>query len=179
MAQSLPSFYHRSKLCDGGSRLSTTVVKAARRSEQKPRKTKLQTNSGSSTKGFGAARKEESWRCVENCGACCKLAKGPAFATPEEIFTDPADIEHYRSLIGPDGWCIHFDKSTRSCSIYSDRPYFCRAEPDIFEFLYGIDKKKFNKEACNCCRDSIKAIYGSNSDELKTFNRAVRSSDPA
>lgn len=45
-----------------------------------------------STKGFVAGRKE-LWRCVENCGACCKLAKGPAFATPEEIFTDPSDIE--------------------------------------------------------------------------------------
>lgn len=32
--------------------------------------------------------------------------------------------------------------------IISDRPYFCRVEPDIFETLYGISKKKFNKEAC-------------------------------
>lgn len=29
-----------------------------------------------------------------------------------------------------------------------DRPYFCRVEPAIFETLYGIEKKKFNKEAC-------------------------------
>ncbi|XP_021621037.1 uncharacterized protein LOC110621191 isoform X2 [Manihot esculenta] len=65
-----------------------------------------------------AKTNEQLWRCVEACGACCKLAKGPSFATPEEIFTDPSDIELYRSLIGPDGWCIHFDKSTRKCSIY-------------------------------------------------------------
>lgn len=30
----------------------------------------------------------------------------------------------------------------------SERPFFCRVEPDVFDTLYGIDKKKFNKEAC-------------------------------
>ncbi|KAI3771506.1 hypothetical protein L6452_02671 [Arctium lappa] len=40
-------------------------------------------------------------------------------------------------------------KSTRTCSIYADRPYFCRVESDVFEALYGIDKRKFNKEACS------------------------------
>lgn len=30
----------------------------------------------------------------------------------------------------------------------ADRPYFCRVEPDVFESLFGINKKKFNKEAC-------------------------------
>ncbi|KAK2984007.1 hypothetical protein RJ640_024221 [Escallonia rubra] len=56
-----------------------------------------------------------------------------------------------------------------------DRPYFCRVEPEIFQDLYGIDKKKFNKEACSCCVDTIKAIYGSQSQELDKFNHAIRS----
>ena len=43
--------------------------------------------------GFGGERKEELWRCVEGCGAYCKLNKGPSFATPEEIFNDPSDIQ--------------------------------------------------------------------------------------
>lgn len=79
-------------------------------------------------------------------------------------------------MIGPEGWCVHFERNTRTCSIYAgellflvsclefwsvigelfelfsfvvvDRPYFCRVEPDIFEQLYGFEKKKFNKEAC-------------------------------
>ncbi|XP_057972069.1 uncharacterized protein LOC131160418 [Malania oleifera] len=125
--------------------------------------------------GFSGRGKEQVWKCVEGCGACCKLDKGPAFATPEEIFHDPSDVQLFRSLIGPDGWCVHFEKSTRRCSIYADRPYFCRVEPDIFKNLYGIEKKKFNKEACSCCRDTIKAIYGSQSIELDNFNRATRS----
>lgn len=48
---------------------------------------------GSSVAGFGGRKIEPVWRCVEGCGACCKLDKGPAFATPEEIFEDPRDVE--------------------------------------------------------------------------------------
>jgi len=45
--------------------------------------------------GFGdkEQRKEPLWQCVKGCGACCKLAKDPSFATPEEIFENPSDIE--------------------------------------------------------------------------------------
>ncbi|XP_023887120.1 uncharacterized protein LOC111999231 [Quercus suber] len=129
-----------------------------------------------SSVGFGSRRKEPLWRCVEGCGACCKLDKGPSFPTPEEIFTDPRDIELYRSLMGPDGWCINFDKGTRTCSIYNDRPYFCRVEPEVFQSLFGIKKKKFNKEACSFCRDIIKEIYGSQSKELDNFNHTIKSS---
>ncbi|XP_058073255.1 uncharacterized protein LOC131221969 isoform X3 [Magnolia sinica] len=83
----------------------------------------------------------------------------------------------YRSLVGPDGWCIHYEKTTRTCSIYPDRPYFCRVEPEIFQDLYGINEKRFNKEACSFCRDTIKAIYGAHSQELDNFNCTVRKSD--
>lgn len=38
---------------------------------------------------FARSRTEqEKWQCVGGCGACCKLDKGPAFPTPEEIFYD-------------------------------------------------------------------------------------------
>lgn len=126
--------------------------------------------------GFGVKKKKEPlWQCVQGCGACCKLSKGPTFVTPEEIFDKPSDIELYKSMVGADGWCIHFDKSTRTCSIYEDRPYFCRVEPDVFQTLYGINKKKFNKEACSFCKDIIKAIHGADSEELDRFNNAIRS----
>lgn len=49
--------------------------------------------SRSSTAGFGAKKREPLWQCVKNCGACCKLDKGPAFPSPEEIFDDPSDIQ--------------------------------------------------------------------------------------
>ncbi|CAH9091733.1 unnamed protein product [Cuscuta europaea] len=129
-----------------------------------------------SSSGFGSGKKITVWKCVQNCGACCKLDKGQNFPSPEEIFDDPSDIQLYKSLVGEDGWCIHYEKSTRMCSRYAERPYFCRVEPEIFEALYGIDKKKFNKEACSCCIDTIKAVHGSSSTELDRFNLAIRSS---
>lgn len=159
---------------------SVNYLAVARRAQQRVKMMKSESKKEKESRrgvGFASRKKEELWRCVENCGACCKLDKGPSFASPEEIFSDPSDIELYKSLIGPDGWCIHFDKGTRKCSIYNDRPYFCRVEPDVFHSLYGINKKKFNKEACSCCKDTIKAIYGSHSTELDNFNRSIRSSD--
>lgn len=164
---------------------NTVVLAAQQRPQRRAKKLKKpntkqnnkNSTSTSSSVGFGIEKKEPLWRCVQGCGACCKLDKGPDFATPEEIFDDPSNVELYRSLIGPDGWCINYEKSTRKCSIYPERPYFCRVEPAVFQSLYGINKKKFNKEACNCCRDTIKAIYGSRSKELDNFNCAICSSD--
>ncbi|XP_058209296.1 uncharacterized protein LOC131322130 [Rhododendron vialii] len=142
----------------------------SKRTNAKSKKTRTQKSGGPSSVGFGPR-----WQCVEGCGACCKLDKGPSFATPEEIFENPSDIELYRSLVGADGWCINYNKSSRTCSIYADRPYFCRVEPEIFETLYGINKKRFDKEACSCCRDTIRDVYGSKSKELENFNHATRS----
>ncbi|KAL6998271.1 hypothetical protein U1Q18_008397 [Sarracenia purpurea var. burkii] len=146
-----------------------------RQRQTKKAKTTRTRNGGGAPLGFGVERKEPPWQCAQGCGACCKLDKGPSFPTPEEIFQDPSDIQLYRSLIGPDGWCTHFDKTSWTCSIYSDRPYFCRVEPEIFQTLYGIDKKRFNKEACSCCRDAIKSAYGPESEELENFNNVIRS----
>ncbi|PWA77810.1 hypothetical protein CTI12_AA220970 [Artemisia annua] len=128
----------------------------------------------STTNGFGTRKTEPVWQCVKNCGACCKLDKGPTFPSPEEIFDDPSDVQLYKTMVGADGWCIHYEKSTRTCSIYDDRPYFCRVEPEVFENLYGIEKKKFNKEACSSCIDTIKAVHGSQSEELDKFKKAIR-----
>ncbi|CAJ2652848.1 uncharacterized protein LOC123921664 isoform X2 [Trifolium pratense] len=126
---------------------SQVTCSAARR----PQTAKVQTDNKKQRQnkvGLGGEKKELSWQCVEGCGACCKLQKGPSYPSPEEIFTDPSDVQLYNSLIGPDGWCIHYEKSTRKCSIYSERPYFCRAEPEVFESLFGVKEKNFNKEAC-------------------------------
>ncbi|XP_039115663.1 uncharacterized protein LOC120251192 [Dioscorea cayenensis subsp. rotundata] len=124
--------------------------------------------------GFGKGEKKMApkWQCSRGCGACCKLDKGPSFPSPEEIFIDdPNNLQLYKSLIGPDGWCIHYESSTRTCSIYEERPFFCRVEPDVFQKLYGVDPKRFNREACSSCRDTISSIYGSASEELKLFNQ--------
>lgn len=149
------------------------AVRAAARNKQPSKKTQSQKPPGISSNGFGGKKRDPVWQCVQNCGACCKLDKGPSFPSPQDIFDDPSDVQLYESLIGPDGWCINYEKSTRKCSIYAERPYFCRVEPEVFDLLYGISKSKFNKEACSCCTDTIKAVYGIDSEELQAFNHAV------
>ncbi|XP_022888612.1 uncharacterized protein LOC111404106 isoform X1 [Olea europaea var. sylvestris] len=153
--------------------LAANRKRRQRPSSKTPNKDQNQNLPPNPALGFGIKKKNPVWQCVQNCGACCKLDKGFAFPYPEEIFEDPSDIELYKSLVGPDGWCIQYEKSTRKCSIYADRPYFCRVEPGIFKELYGIDEKKFQKEACSSCVDTIKAVYGLRSNELDNFNRAI------
>ena len=66
------------------------------------------------------------WRCISGCGACCRLdpeLRGDALAA---LSAEQRAL--YLSLVGPDGWCIHFDTGGRRCRIYSDRPDFCRVE---------------------------------------------------
>ncbi|KAK4800806.1 hypothetical protein SAY86_021293 [Trapa natans] len=170
-----------------------TISMAGRRPRQKVRtKTRPEkvssssASSSSSVAGFGGGKTEPVWRCVDGCGACCKLDKGPDFASPEEIFENPKDVEvsitHEKidNLLSPG---LRISSSTEACfSVISqqysctDRPYFCRVTPENFQSLYGIGKKNFNREACASCRDSIKAIYGSNAEELENFNLSIKSS---
>ncbi|KAF0911912.1 hypothetical protein E2562_012739 [Oryza meyeriana var. granulata] len=117
------------------------------------------------------------WKCAAGCGACCKLDKGPDFPTPEEIFAEhPEDLKLYKSMIGTDGWCTNYDKSTRTCNIYEERPIFCRVEPKVFEEYFGVPSRPstFDREACSACVDTIKMVYGEDSAELTNFKRVIR-----
>lgn len=111
---------------------------------------------------------------MKHCGACCVLDKGPDYPPIEEILCDPAEAASYRSMVGADGWCINYDKPSRSCKIHDDRPRFCRVEPEMFKALYGIEENDMDKEACGFCQDQIRSVYGGRSKELKTFQRVVR-----
>lgn len=73
------------------------AVRAAnkRPPSQPPRKSQRQKRATTTSPGFGGEKKAPVWQCVESCGACCKLDKGPTFPSPEEIFDDPSDIEVY------------------------------------------------------------------------------------
>lgn len=64
---------------------------AARRSR---RTTTLKTDTTQQKNKISFGKnKELSWHCVEGCGACCKLQKGPSYPSPEEIFTNTSDVE--------------------------------------------------------------------------------------
>jgi uncharacterized protein len=114
---------------------------------------------------------QSQWRCVENCGACCHLL-------PEERpelaeYLTPEELNLYLSMVGEDGWCIHFDHLTRKCSIYEERPRFCRVRPDIFQSMYEIEAEEFNDFAIACCHQQIIGVYGENSPELANYQQIV------
>lgn len=69
------------------------TVTAARKPKKIATKDSKTTQGRNTNVGFGGKRKEQLWQCIEGCGACCKLAKGTSFASPEEIFQNTSDIE--------------------------------------------------------------------------------------
>jgi uncharacterized protein len=112
-----------------------------------------------------------TWRCVKQCGACCNL--NPADRPDLDLYLGPDELERYLSLVGEDGWCIHFDALTRECTIYDDRPRFCRVEVDVFQDLYDIDADQVNDFAIECCQQQIDGVYGPRSLEMARFQHEV------
>lgn len=112
-----------------------------------------------------------TWQCVKQCGACCQIDPGDR---PDlEDYLTPQQLQHYLSLVGPDGWCIHFDHLNRTCKIYDERPAFCRVTPDTFGPMYGIEPDELNDFAIDCCRQQIEGVYGDRSLESLKFERAI------
>ena len=112
-----------------------------------------------------------TWRCVKSCGACCHL--DPVDRPDLGEYLSAEELALYLSLVGPDGWCIHFDQTSRQCQIYENRPRFCRVEPEVFQQMYGIAPADLNEFAIDCCRQQIDAIYGDLSLERDRFDGAV------
>lgn len=112
-----------------------------------------------------------TWQCVKQCGACCHLE--PADRPNLEDYLSPEDLALYLSLVGEDGWCIHFQHETRECQIYPDRPRFCRVTSDVFQDLYGIEPEELNDFAIDCCRQQIEGVYGDRSLEMIRFDQST------
>ncbi len=112
-----------------------------------------------------------TWQCVKNCGACCELT--PADRPDLSEYLTPDELATYMSLVGEDGWCINYDKIKRECTIYEERPNFCRVEANTFETLYHVDPKDLNEFAIECCEQQISGIYGNKSAEMDRFYDAI------
>ena len=112
-----------------------------------------------------------TWQCVKNCGACCQL--DPADRPDLENYLTATELSQYLSMVGPDGWCVHYDATQRNCTIYDQRPSFCRVSSSTFEAMYGIAPEDLNDFAIECCQQQIEGVYGSASEELTRFNQAV------
>jgi len=105
-----------------------------------------------------------AWACMANCGACCYLA-------PEERNLEglsDADRALYTSMAGEDGWCTHFDKETRLCGQFEERPGFCRIEN--LGSMYGMeDEEEMGDFAADACRDHIDSLFGEKSSQIQAF----------
>jgi uncharacterized protein len=112
-----------------------------------------------------------TWHCVKNCGACCQLDPGdrPDLAD----YLTPPELVLYLSMVGPDGWCINFNHSTRECGIYDNRPDFCRVQPDTFERMFGVEPADLDEFAIDCCREHIEDTYGDRSLESIRFETEI------
>ncbi len=112
-----------------------------------------------------------TWQCVKNCGACCELS--PADRPDLGDYLSEAELSLYMSMVGKDGWCIHYNKAERNCTIYEERPNFCRVQTDTFKHLYDIDPDELDDFAIDCCEQQISGIYGNISPEMNRFYEAI------
>lgn len=111
------------------------------------------------------------WRCIENCGACCHL--DPSDRPDLEEYLTTEELKIYFSLVGEDGWCINYDHLSRKCTIYDDRPRFCRVKPDVFKEMYDINPEEFAEFAIDCCHQQIEGVYGEDSKEMLAYQQQV------
>ena len=117
------------------------------------------------------------WQCIKQCGACCYL--DPEERPDLEASLTPQELAQYLRMVGEDGWCVRFDPKTRECSIYEDRPAFCRVTLLEFQQRYGIAAEDFDDFAIACCRVQIDATYGERTPERERYDRAIATSHPA
>ena len=115
-------------------------------------------------------KQSASWRCIHHCGACCRLCpeeRGEALAALSE-----EQRTTYLSMVGDDGWCIHYDSGGQRCTIYAERPDFCRVSE--LGTLFDVPPDELDSFAISCCRQQIRATYGGRSGVMRRFDRAQR-----
>jgi len=135
---------------------------------------------------------QEQWRCIGGCGACCRL--DPALRGEAIEALNAQQQQTYLAMVGPDGWCIHFDTGSRRCRIYEQRPDFCRVDNLVGLFSPGGDGSTKTAAAANeggpglslgdgdpadalaiaCCRQQIRSEWGGRGKVMRRFNRAIR-----
>lgn len=115
-------------------------------------------------------RDPKHWHCIQHCGACCRLCPEERQEALEALSADQRD--QYLSMVGEDGWCIHYDSGGRTCRIYDDRPDFCRVS--ALGQLFDVPDDDFDAFAIACCRQQIRSNYGGRSGVMRKFNRSIR-----
>jgi Fe-S-cluster containining protein len=113
---------------------------------------------------------KQRWRCISGCGACCRL--DPSLRPEALAALSPEQQRTYLSMVGEDGWCIHFDTGARRCRIYKDRPDFCRVANLIR--LFAGEGQDADALAIRCCSEQIRSEWGGRGKVMRRFLRAIR-----
>jgi len=111
----------------------------------------------------------KSWKCIENCGACCKFNLNERSNLKDKLSSE--DIDLINSMTAKDGWCKNLDRENKKCLIYESRPHFCRV--DQFSTAFNDYWKSGDKFLIDCCKQHISSNYGYKSKEMKSFNMAI------
>ena len=111
----------------------------------------------------------KSWSCIENCGSCCKLDLTERADLTNKLSNE--DLFLINSMTSKDGWCKHFDRENKNCTIYETRPHFCRVNEFSLSFKEYI--KYGDKFLIDCCKDHISSIYGKKSVQMKNFKITI------
>ena len=111
----------------------------------------------------------KSWKCIENCGACCKFNLNERCGLKGKL--NKEDIDLINSMTTKDGWCKNLDRTNRKCLIYETRPHFCRVNE--FSILFEDYFKSGDKFLIDCCKQHISSNYGYKSKEMKNFKMAI------
>ena len=111
----------------------------------------------------------KSWRCIENCGACCKFSLAERNDLANKL--NKEDIALINSMTAKDGWCKNLDRKNKKCLIYESRPHFCRVNE--FSTAFKEYWKSGDKFLIDCCKQHISSNYGYRSKEMKSFKKAV------
>ena len=111
----------------------------------------------------------KSWKCIENCGACCKFNMNQRINLSDKLTKE--DLDLITTMTAKDGWCKNLDRENKKCLIYESRPYFCRVKE--FSTTFKGYLKSGDKFLIDCCKQHISSNYGYKSREMKSFKIAV------
>ena len=111
----------------------------------------------------------KSWKCIENCGACCKFNLNERSDLEGKLSEE--DIDLINSMTAKDGWCKNLDRDNKRCLIYHRRPHFCRVNK--FSTSFNEYHKYGDEFLIDCCKQHISSNYGYQSKEMKTYRIAI------
>jgi Fe-S-cluster containining protein len=116
---------------------------------------------------------KQTWRCISGCGACCRL--DPELRAEALAALSEEQQRVFLSMVGEDGWCIHFDTGGRRCRIYEDRPDFCRVDHLVGLFADpAASGQDADALAIRCCTEQIRSEWGGRGRVMRRFLRAIR-----